>query len=312
MRFLSDHTGIGRPRYGYAGVVLGLLFTVCVGGPARAYAAPSDHITLELSAPDDCVDQRAILDAVDARFGDELDTDTQLHASAHIQQLSAAVYQLDLRYQTRAGAEDARSLRGESCAAVADALTFLLSLALSPRAAPAVVEHTREPGVSLGFALFGALDSAVMSRLAFGLGIMLGLRVGPLELFARAQLFLPRTASESGAVTTFEAFSGDLGLCRPFRWSSVELAPCARAELGQLSGKVQGAVVDERPGAARFQALALGAALRVRLAAPLWLMVSADLAWFLRRPSFVVDPLGEVSRPHLLGTRVVLGPLLTW
>jgi hypothetical protein len=252
---------------------------------------------------------------VDTQLGAAFETDTRLRAVANVRELAAGDYELQLRYETSSGATDERLLRGESCRAVTDAAVLLLAIALNP--SPALAEDpqptpAREPLFSPNVGLVGELDSAVLARLAFALGVQLGLRIGPVELQARGQYFPARSETQLAATTTFTAYSFDLGMCTPWRFGIVTVGPCARVELGRLSGRVAGRVQEQRPGAARFQALALGGEVRVRVVAPLWLLLSADFTWFLRRPEFLVTDLGEVGRPAKFGMRVYLGPLVAW
>ena len=291
---------------------LGLLVLLCLCGPVRVYAQPSQHITLELSAPASCPNAQALLESVDAQLGADFSTDSELRAWVQVRELGPADYELQLRYRAGAGVEDERRLRGESCSAVTDAAVLLLAIALSPSVSIPVPEEPSQSFWAPRVGLTGAFDTALTRQASFGAGVAVGVRLGSFELYARAQLFFPPSTARAGTTTTWDSFSVDLEGCRPWELGRISLGPCVRAEVGRLSAGVAGPVEEQRPGAARFQALAIGAEVRVRLASPLSLALTADFAWFLRRPQFVVAELGEVGRPAKFGTRVYFGPLLAW
>ena len=95
-----------------------------------------------------------------------------------------------------------------------------------------------------------------MGRPSFAFGAQIGVRLGPLELSGRGQLFLQRSVEREGTTTTLDAFSFDLAACVPWRIDRITLGPCVRAEVGRLAASAAGAVEAQSPGAARFQALA--------------------------------------------------------
>jgi hypothetical protein len=291
-----------------------------VVAPANTRAQPSQHIKLQLNAPATCPDTAELLRRVDVQLGAEFETDSQLRAMARVRELGPADYELQLSYETDNGATDERILRGESCRAVSDAAVLLLAIALNPSAAlevPQPEPKAADPEAAAAWwapqlGAFAALDTALMGRPTFGVGAQLGVRLGPLELSARSQLFLPRSVDREGTTTTLNGFSFDLVACVPWRIERLMLGPCVRAEVGRLAASVAGAVEAQTPGAARFQALALGAEVRVRVAARLWLALAGDANWFTRRPQFLLTDLGEVERPAKFGMRVYLGPQLIW
>ena len=300
-------------------IAVGLCLWLGSWAPSLAEAQPSQHVKLELSAPASCLDARSLLQGIDAQLGAEFSTDSTLQASVRVRVLGPADYELQLRYRAGSGAQDERRLRGESCRAISDAAALLLALALNPSVAPESAPTDGATAASPSQAVWAprvgvtlALDSALVQGVGLGAGLLVGLRVGPLELGARGQVFLLPSSASAGTTTRWEAFSAEVNACVPWELARFTLGPCVRAEVGQLSAQTSGPIEEPRPGAGRFQALAVGAELRMRLASPFWLALTADFAWFLRRPGFVVADLGEVGRPAKFGMRVHLGPLLAW
>lgn len=305
-----------------------LMIAACAA--SHVSARPSQHIVLQLAAPESCPSAQELLERVDLQLGAEFETDSQLRATAEVRALGPSDFELLLHYESDSGASDQRSLRGESCLAVTDAAVLVLALVLNPSAAledpaePVASAVRSEPAESTGspperrailaarFGVLGVLDTPLMQRTSLAAGLQLGLRVGPIELHVRGQFFPARSASRAETTTTFSAYSFDLLVCSPWQIGRFALGPCVRAEVGRLAADAQGSLEAQAPGAARFQALGLGAEVRVRVMAPLWLSLGGDFAWILRRPQFVVTDLGEVLRPSKFGARVYVGPLLAW
>jgi hypothetical protein len=288
--------------------------------PGAAWARPSEHIAIELEAPTPCPDAAAILQRVDAQLGAAFETDSRLRVVLSIQAVQARDYTLQLRYETSSGDAEQRQLSGESCEEVLDAAALVLAVALNPSSlgttveprvadvSPATTPRTSRAHV----AALAELDTALFQRASVAFGAQLGVRIGPIELRARAQLFLPRSIVLADTTTTFNAFSFDLAACVPYGLGWIGVAGCIRGELGRMAAKPAGTLEDPRPGNARFQAVGAGAELRVRVVEPLWLALGADFAWFLRRPRFVVTDLGEIGRPAALGVRAYFGPHVAW
>jgi len=302
-------------------------------GPSVASARPSDQVALEVSAPPRCPTRSQILSILDTQLGSAFETDTRLRAEINIEELSASDFVLTLRYRTSTGAQDARQLHGESCAAVAEAAAWVLALVLDPRAVPDIEEPSartppRHPDAGWDVApsagVHGVFDTALMPETSGGFGAHLGLRLGPIELRVRGQLLLPRDHQQGGVTATFRAWSVDLGACAHVPLGPAVVGPCLRAEVGSLSGQLQGGdVVVDSPGKARIQALGLGGEARWPVAPPLWIAISADFTWMTRRPAFDALRAGSgetedigvqvaVGQSAKFGMRVCLGPLLAW
>jgi hypothetical protein len=330
--FASPPSASNALRHGWGNLLRPLLLAtvgLCALGTAtgRAVASADQYVELRWNAPAGCPDRSAVLRSIDGQLGANFVTDTHIRASAQVIAQDAEHFELHIEYTTDAGTHDERRIRGESCAAAADAAALVLTLALNPSlvepkpvptATPAEVPSAprkdEQPRTATAWSVeaLALLDTAVMSKTAFGAGLRVGFQFGPVQLSVAGHYFFPDDVTVAGIDTRLHFWSVDLRACYMAQWSAVALGPCANFEVGRLAGEAHGALDAAQSGAARLQAAKLGGEIRVRLYAPLWLALSAGVEWIARRPQFVVEGVGPVSSSTPFGARIELGPLLTW
>jgi hypothetical protein len=278
-----------------------------------AHARAAEHIELTYTAPQGCPQRDDVLRAIERQLGAQFSSDTRLRANARVTERGPQDYELVIDYSGSSGSSSDRRVHSESCAAAADAAALLLALALIPTAAapaPAPVpSSSRAAGSELG--LLTLLDSAVLPGIGFGFGLQFGLSLGAWRINLSVAQWLSEQVELTGAQVHLDLWSVDLGACYLGSWGAFQAGPCARVEVGRLSGYALG-VDAGRPDGARLQAASLGAQARIRLFSPVWLLVELGLEWIERRPQFVVAGIGAAHHPDPWGARLGFGPLLIW
>jgi hypothetical protein len=230
-----------------------------------------------------------------------------------------------------------RQLEAASCEELTDALALAIALALGSSAQEAMTPAPAEPPgpaeppsdghaalasseaspAALHAALGAALIADTGSLPAAGFGTEIGLRLAGslLELHARGLLLPAREASIDSSDSSSPG--AELGLlagvmlgCVPLSHGVVDLAACAGAEIGQLSGR--GTRV-----ASPHERHSLWSAARLDLAArkllpgvPLALELGFSAAAPLLRDDFILKDIGTVHRPANVVGRAGLG--LCW
>lgn len=299
-------------------------FACAFGVAGRAAAAPRDFVELSWDAETACSSSGDVLDAIDQQLGAAFASEIRLTARGAVRASENGEYELDLEYTTTGGARETRRIRGESCAAVTSAASLVLALALDPEHSvvmpreptpvtpPIAAEPKRPSDSAFGVGLLAVLDTPIHDQPAYGGGLRFAYRYSAFELSATAHLFLPRDSARGDITLRLQLWSVDVGACYLFRLSEWAVGPCARFELGRLSGAPRGEVDAPTAGAARTQAATLGAALRVPLWAALQLWLDAGVEWVSRRPQFEVTGEGTVASPSEFGARLVFGPVLVF
>jgi hypothetical protein len=290
---------------------LGLYLLGALPAPPVARADATSHVQLSYTAPSQCPQAAEVLAAIDRQLGAGFQTDTQLQAQAEVIAHGSRDYELVIDYTASSGATDHRRVHAESCKSAAEGAALLLALALipaeaapPPAAAPTALPHNE-------FAFLAQVDSAIMPRLAIGMGLQVGLRLGAFRLQLMAAQWLRQQTNFGDIQSTFEFWSVGVGACYLADFDLVQAGPCTRIEIGRLAGYAE-AVEAARPDGARLQAVSLGAQARLRLFSPLWLMFDAALEWLERRPEFIVTGFGRLHQPATWGARLAFGPLLIW
>jgi hypothetical protein len=285
----------------------------------QALAAAADLVDLSWNAVGECSSAAQVLRAVQAQLGPDFTSDTRLVAHGELSLESNGAYLLRLSYTTNSGSRDERQMRGESCAAVSDAAALALALALNPSVgiqaaveAPASTAKADEKLASFVVQLLAAFDTPVLGLPTLGGGLRAGVALAGLELSISAQLFLPREQTSHDITIELQYWSLDVGACYLVPAGSWSLGPCARFELGRLSGDPRGDIDEPTQRAARVHAVTLGGVVRLRLYAPLWFALDASLEWVARRPQFNVTGTGTIARPNTFGARLSLGPMLAF
>jgi hypothetical protein len=209
-----------------------------------------------------------------------------------------------------------RTLKGASCAAVADAAGLVIGLALTnelaarpvvvaaPPPPPAPAPSLSTPLVALGVAGdAGALPSATV-----GGALALGWR----WTHARAELRGSLFASRGGDVAAFPDTGGGLSLasfagrgCALWGWA-VSVGPCAVAGVDRLHGTGSGPIMTAAvTSLAPFGGLGLQA--EGRLSRWVAVFASAEADFPLVRARFSVENLGQVHQPAAVSFRGAAG-----
>jgi hypothetical protein len=300
---------------------------VCVLGcivacPRGVSAADPNRIELRWSADDECSSAQDVLNAVAAQRGDDFDSQTRIRAQGELRALDGGEYDLSLSYTTTSGARDERQIHGESCAAVTKAAALVLALALDPGRAelperPPPLTPLQPSAAAaksdMFVGLLAVLDTPILGEPAFGGGLRLGWRFGPLELSASFQLFSPAEREAADVTMRLTLWSVDVGACYLARMDGWSVGPCGRFEVGRLAGTPRGAVDEASSGSARMQAATLGGALRVQLSSPVWLGLDAAFEWVARRPQFDVTGAPDtIAHSRVFGARLTAGPMLVF
>jgi hypothetical protein len=287
---------------------------------SNAFAAAPQWIELSWNATDDCSSAADVLRSVDSQLGDQFVSRTRIQARGDLRMQERGEYELQLEYTTDSGARDQRSIRGESCQAVSEAAALVLALALDPthalaqepRAEPRSAEADSGETTEFLLGVLALFDTPVMSVPTVGAGLRLGFRYGVLELNASVQLFLPREPTTNGISMQLSYWSVDVGACYLARVATWSIGPCARFELGQLTGNPRGELETANAGSERVHVATLAAAARVPIVGAFHVQADAGFEWVARRPQFEVTGPGIIASPALFGVRVVAGAFLAF
>lgn len=313
--------------------------SLVLGGPAAlpAHAAERNAPGLELSwqAPLECPSAERVQHQVDALLPrDRSGQGRTLEAQARVTRAEDGGWLLHLTIIS-GGLVDARELVGDSCQALVDSVAVILALQLSPTenddnelrlpapvrsAAPApapVPSADRAQRASprsrfVQLALSGTADSAALPRLALGGRVELGSAVERWYFGAGFVQWLRQEEALGLARSGHGHFgwrAGFFQVCHGTWGEQLRFGPCLGAELGQLSARSSNVRV---PGVvAEPWVAALGG---IGFAAPfgphLSFTSSLQAVVPLRRPSFVIEGIGEIHQPRPIGVRSALG--LAW
>jgi hypothetical protein len=213
-----------------------------------------------------------------------------------------------------------RTLKGASCAAVADAAGLVIGLALTSELAaqPVVVAAPpRPPAPALApaptlstpvVALGAAGDTSALPSATAGGALALGWRWTHARAEARGSLF----ASRGGDVAAFPDTGGRLSLasfagrgCALVGWV-VSVGPCALAGVDRLHGTGAGPIMT---GNVTSLAPFLGAGVQVegRLSRHVAAFASVEADFPLVRARFSVENLGQVHQPAAVSFRGAAG-----
>lgn len=288
---------------------------------------------LVVDAPSDCLTPEALL----ARVNALLDTPSRLLG------VSVRITENPASWQAHLSTpEGERTIEGESCQAVADAVAAVLALAAAPagaddapvRGAPGAAAQpvSAERDTSSGTAaqpasaerdtplapergLAVSLRALVMAEVgmlpgpSLGPRLVLGLGQGRSSVELGASALLARSAVLPGARAPsgdIHWIGGHIAACRELR---MPLSTCVGGEMGQLVGTGSG--VDEpRTARGTWLAAVVGAAWRRPFRSPydpLGWEIALGAAFALVRPEFGFDGIGVLHRPSPVSGRLSLG-----
>ncbi|HTJ42425.1 MAG TPA: hypothetical protein VL463_10045 [Kofleriaceae bacterium] len=211
------------------------------------------------------------------------------------------------RIQMRVGgATAAREIRGATCANVADAVSWMIALAWSPRGElapppPAVIEPprppvTRVPMIDPYASAHVATDVGSLPAADAGLGAALGARRGSIDAELAGTWWPSRFAGANGAGVDVGAIELGVRTCAAIA--------CAGVDVGWLEGHGIG-VTDARGASLRIVSLSAGLRWRHALgAAALVIDVGARVP--TSRPTFVLDDGTALFRPAPVAARFAI------
>jgi hypothetical protein len=133
-------------------VALAAAATAATGAPASAQPAGADDpIELRWTAPSACPDAARVRAEMDRLLGGKpsVASGKRLRASAEVFASEAGGWRLKLRTES-GGAAGERSLRDDSCDALADTAALILAMAFDPEAVAAQAERARAAGAATG------------------------------------------------------------------------------------------------------------------------------------------------------------------
>ncbi len=291
--------------------------------PASAWAEPQG-LTLNWLSPDDCQRGPQVLAKVRRLLGGSraAPLEQALSVVVQVKRESASHYVAELRTETQEGVGSKR-LEGESCDALALAVSVVLALSIDPAASLAIADSEEpelkvaqrpppeapppEPSPSSAppsappVAPYAQLSMGVLSELlgepsVFG-SAGAGLRYRRLRLELRAALHQPRKVyrpQRPSVGAELKLYSAELRGCfAAFAARPVGLEVCAGAELEALSAEAFGVT---HPDSGSVLLLAGVGALRGRLQATRWLSATLELGASARpfHPTFVLLGVGDV------------------
>ena len=286
--------------------------TVLIAAAAQASVARADDrgapaLQLQWEAPAGCPDRDAARAAIEAALGSQRGARTSaVVARVRIARLADCVWHAELwMYGARGSGE--RSLKGRSCAHVAEATALVIAMTLdvsdeerggppSP-AQPGTRAAPPAPRFSLG--VRATADAGSLPAPTAGAGVALGIELGALHAAVELTAWLPQF--EAGAVQPGPGgrfglwTAGARGCFVLLGFGALQLGPCLGAEVGVATGRGVGISepdTDEHVWLAGLGGLSLRHAGTSPLAVELALAAGVPL----RRPTWEIEALAEVFR----------------
>ena len=290
---------------------------------AVVLAAGTAHAgSLRWDAPAECGDAAALEARVAVHLGRALDAGDPLDAEVEVTRDEAAGdYRAAMRIVTP-GALDEREVRAADCAAVADAVAFVLALAVQDvEAAPVVVEPAPEPVMEPAPVVMvratprrtlevrARLDAEVAAGTLPGAGLgaagALSLGLAPVRLELGAAWYAPgrATAPAAGMVgADIDLVAARARLCgvrAPWRL-------CGGGAVGRMRGRGVG-VDDARTASRRWSAVTMAGRWERRIAGPFAVTVELEAGVTVDRPRFVLDDGTLLHEPGPALARLAIG-----
>ena len=273
---------------------------------AIAPIARADTTNLDLTweAPPGCATRAEIVERVGRLLGDGTRARQNVRAHAIVSETSDhKAYRADLELASGGEASSHRTVDGESCPAVADAVVTIVALAIDPEAAvsaprPASARQPPSPppapGRPLRFSIGVAarVDVGSVPAAAFGGQAILGAsyRGASAEidgsLLASARATLGGSDNDEGADIAMREIGGRLSYA--LELGPLELGPRVGLHARWLSATGFGAAVTH-DGLALFGVFSFGVLAKLHLTKHLALRAAADVGIPLSRPTFDID-----------------------
>jgi hypothetical protein len=297
-----------------------LAATAVIGSSAaEANDSASPFLQLQWEAPGVCPAAAQVLAEIQAMIGDR-DVQRGRRARVVLAEDGTAGWHAVVELPADPG-HPVRTLRGETCRAVADATVVVLAVALGgerapPKPAPAPKPRLEPAPADLprgawGAGLAGVVESGTLPKTALGLAALGVWNVAPsLRLEAELSALAPRsTVMPDRPWEGAEFWAARVGLraCGAIEFGVLAGGPCAGVGLDRIAGNGFGAQIPMDATANRFvfQAggvglLTLGSRWRLRLG--LSFVIPA------RRQPFVIEGAGTVHRPSAVSVQIGVGP----
>jgi len=312
-----------------------LALAVCAPTATRARADSQDPVGLDWTAPDGCPSADEVrAEALRLLAGPPIGPERRVEAVAHVTRAEGGRWRVTLAMAS-AAAHGQRSLETDSCATLAEATALIVAIMVDPDRAGAAASAPASPPAPISPAspaanapslrpngtgvrprwaagASGLVDFGTLPAPAVGGALGLAASVRRFRTDVSFGVFPARTyavssAADVGAEMSSWSAAGTFAYVTPIGFT--ELALGGGAEVTHLSAVATraNAPFSGVPGSATWLAPRVGAGITVPIFAPLFLRLDADAVVPLRRPAFVVDPLGTVYRPAAVGGRFGAG-----
>jgi hypothetical protein len=310
------------------------LALVVLSGPARA--GDGEGLSLQWRAPASCPVERDVLAEIERLLGRSVSITSQpgLRVEAEVIGAEGA---FRVRLRTSAfGLDGEKQLEAASCRSLADAVALVIAFAYDPEAAsahdaaplaaaPLASERADVPlnerptlarrappelraSAHLAFAANAGALPAVAPGLVAGVGV--SLPNARFEISGSAWTDQQASLAPRPLAPTpgghFQLWTVGARACYERERRPLGLDLCALGELGPMSGRGVGVTRVTRE-TLLWGGFGAGATARWALLPYLGLRASVDGLVGLTRPTFVLEPFGQVHRPSLVTGRVAFG-----
>jgi hypothetical protein len=289
-------------------VALALLFAA---PSARADASP---LALSWSAPSDCPGEAAVSAGALRLVPPSARAREPLRARGVVSKDVSGLFHGEVEISSE-GQSSKRTIDGESCAAVSDAMELMLAIAIDPDAAlpeappprPAPAPPREPLVVVLGGAF--ALGSGTFGGAAPGAEIDAGVMYRRFLVEATGTWLAARHATladrPAEGASAWQAHAGARA-CYMLFGGALDVGPCAAAGVAWIVAQGFGSTQPQDRTATVFVP-ALGLRGALALSSGFALRAGAEAALLLPRPTFVIDNAGTLERSSVVTLRIAPG-----
>jgi hypothetical protein len=303
------------------------LATLAVGYPA---GAAGTGFRFAWTAPPGCPERAAVLDRVAELVGSMPRAEDDLWFEADVTSLEGGRWRVVLR-SGWPGSTAERRFESASCASIASATAFIISMSLDPAGvaeratravstsrerdedaraerAPMSPPLAKEAAVHLAFGPRTTGDVGSLPKASLGAGAAISLWQAWWLVAASGQAWLPRQTAGNvyGAGGEIGLLTGELRGCAAIATSGARIDVCAGAEAGTSDGMGTGLAHPLRARGLWLAALG-GLVLRPAASGLLGAWIGVDAGVPLAIPTYVIDGIGEVHRPWPVFARASMG-----
>jgi hypothetical protein len=286
-------------------------------GSGRAEAGA---LALEWTAPPECPAAAEVEARIRSLAGDALDVAARVHVARTVDG-----YRADLVLRGRDGTARERSLTGESCQVVVEAVATVLvashveEQAAAPRPPPARpdtpsprLEASPPPPISSGWDVWVAarpmLDAGLLPATVLGGVVDVGAGLGDWRGELRLAGLAPADAvAPAGSSAELFAFTAEGAACAARALATIRVGGCIGFGVALVHGRGVG-VAEPRSELRLVPAPKLAVDLRWPARGRIALRGDATVRLALTRPEFSIENEGPLHRPALLSGQLALGP----